>query len=158
VGTFTETVTSTADVASSRGEVWARLVDPDALVRLTPLLTRIDAHGDTWVWHLSKVGGLGLSVQPCFTEHMVFVEEQSIDFTHQPPGGSKEWIGVTGHYELSDHDRGVHLAISLEITADLPLPGAAGPAVRKVMRQTMQLMGDRFSKNLLADLGVAAGV
>jgi hypothetical protein len=61
-------------------------------------------------------------------------------------------VGAQGRYDLADIPTGVHLAISLTITADLPLPKAAGPAVRSVMRRTLTMMGDKFSANLLADL------
>lgn len=150
--TFSVTVDSVADVAADRHEVWARLADPDTLVRLTPLLTRIDADGESWTWHLIELKGLGTRVTPVFTEHMVFDPEASIVFTHQPAPGVRERVGAEGRYDLADTATGVRLAISLTITADLPLPRTAGPAVRSVMRRTMTMMGDRFSANLLADL------
>lgn len=150
--TFSVTVDSVADVEADRHEVWARLADPDSLVRLTPLLTRIEADADTWIWHLVELKGLGIGVTPSFTEHMDFEDESSIVFSHRPPPGARERVGAQGRYDLRDSPTGVHLAISLTITADLPLPKAAGPAVRKVMRRTMTMMGDRFSANLLADL------
>lgn len=150
--TFSVTVTSVADVQADRSQVWARLADPGTLVRLTPLLTRIEADADTWVWHLVELKGLGIGVMPVFTEHMVFDPESSIVFSHRPPDGARERIGAQGRYDLTDAPTGVHLAISLTITAELPLPRSAGPAVRRVMRRTMTMMGDRFSANLLADL------
>jgi hypothetical protein len=150
--TFSVTVSSVAEVEADRHDVWTRLADPDTLVRLTPLLTRIEAAGERWTWHLVELKGLGTGVTPVFTEHMEFVPESSIVFTHQPAPGVRERVGAEGRYDLADSPIGVHLAISLTITADLPLPKAAGPAVRNVMRRTMTMMGDRFSANLLADL------
>lgn len=150
--TFSVTVESVADVAADRSEVWARLVDPQSLVRLTPLLTRIEADGDTWIWHLIELKGVGIGLTPVFTEHMTFTDQTSIVFTHRPPAGARERVGAEGRYDLADSPTGVHLAIALTITADLPLPRSAGPAVRRVMRTTMNMMGDRFSANLLADL------
>lgn len=149
---FSVTVDSVADVAADRHEVWARLADPQSLVRLTPLLTSIEAHGDTWLWRLVEIKGLGIGVMPMFTEHMEFDAESSIVFSHRPPPGTRERVGAQGRYDLADSPTGVRLAISLTITADLPLPKSAGPAVRRVMRRTMTMMGDRFSANLLADL------
>jgi hypothetical protein len=150
--TFSVTVDSVADVEADRHEVWVRLADPDTLVRLTPLLTRIEAHGDSWTWHLVELKGLGTGVTPVFTEQMEFEPETSIVFTHRPAPGARERVGAQGRYDLADIPTGVHLAISLTITADLPLPKAAGPAVRSVMRRTLTMMGDKFSANLLADL------
>ncbi len=150
--TFSVTVDSVADVAADRHEVWVRLADPDTLVRLTPLLTRIEADGDSWTWHLVEMKGLGTGVTPVFTEQMDFEPESSIVFTHRPAPGARERVGAEGRYDLADSPTGVHLAISLTITADLPLPKAAGPAVRSVMRRTMTMMGERFAANLLADL------
>ena len=152
MSTFSVTVDSAADVAADRREVWVRLADPDTLVRLTPLLTRIEADGDSWTWHLVELAGLGTGLTPVFTEHMVFDPESSIVFTHRPGPGARERVGAEGRYDLADSPAGVHLAISLTITADLPLPRSAGPAVRAVMRRTMTMVGDRFSANLLADL------
>jgi hypothetical protein len=150
--TFSVTVDNGADVEADRHEVWARLVNPDTLVRLTPLLTRIEADGDTWIWHLVEFKGLGLAVTPQFTEHMDFDPQTSIVFCHRPPPGARERVGAEGRYDLADSPTGVRLDISLTITADLPLPKSAGFAVRQVMRRTMTMMGDRFSANLLADL------
>ncbi|MBA3745048.1 SRPBCC family protein [Sporichthya sp.] len=150
--TFSVTVDSVAAVEADRHEVWVRLADPNTLVRLTPLLTRIEAEEDTWTWHLIELKGLGTGITPVFTEHMAFDAESSIVFSHRPAPGVRERVGAEGRYDLQDSPTGVNLAISLTITADLPLPKSAGPAVRKVMRRTMTMMGDRFSANLLADL------
>lgn len=150
--TFSVTVDSVADVEADRHDVWVRLADPDTLVRLTPLLTRIEAAGGTWTWHLIELKGLGTGLTPVFTVQMDFDPERSIVFTHRPAPGVRERVGAEGRYDLADSPMGVHLSISLTITADLPLPKSAGPAVRKVMRRTMTMMGDRFSANLLADL------
>ena len=59
-----------------------------------------------------------------------------------------------GWYALADHPSGVLLETSMEIFVDLPLPRAAGGAVRTTMRGVINQMGDRFSKNLLQHLGV----
>lgn len=150
--TFSVTVSSVAEVEADRHEVWVRLVDPRSLVRLTPLLTGIDADGDTWVWHLVQIKGLGTGITPEFTEHMVFEPENSIVFSHRPPTGTRERVGAHGRYDLRDSPTGVELSIELTITVDLPLPRAAAAAVKTVMRRTMTMMGDRFAANLLADL------
>lgn len=152
MATFSVTVSNSAEVEVDRHDVWTRLVDPQTLVRLTPLLTRIDADGDTWVWHLVQIKGLGIGVTPEFTEHMEFEPETSIVFSHRPPHGRRERVGAQGRYHLRDAPSGVHLSIDLTITADLPLPRAAALAVESVMRRTMTMMGDRFAANLLADL------
>jgi hypothetical protein len=86
---------------------------------------------------------------------MTFTEQTSIVYTHAPPPGQRERIGVEGRYDLSDSEAGVHLAISLTVTAELALPRATTHAVQRVMRQTMTMMGDRFSRNLLKDLAGA---
>ena len=44
---FTATTESEAIVPAARKDIWAALTDPDLLPRLTPLLRRIDADGDT---------------------------------------------------------------------------------------------------------------
>ena len=99
---------------------------------------------------------LGAAITPCFTERMVFDENERIDFTHESPKGTHEKTGAEGWYVLKDVDGGTHLAISLTLSADLPLPRAANGAVTRVMRGVMQRMGDRFSANLLRHLGVNA--
>ena len=48
---------------------------------------------------------------------------------------------------------GTSLVTELEITLELPLPKAAGRAVRATMSKVIDTMGDRFSKNLLEHLG-----
>ncbi len=152
MSTFSVTVDSGADLDADRHEVWARLIDPDTLVRLTPGLARIQADGDTWVWHLEKIGAMGIHLSPSFTEAMVFEPETSIAFTHCPPDGESERIGAAGRYELADTPTGVRVSMTLTITADLPLPESAGEMVRELMQDKLTELGDGFGANLLADL------
>ena len=150
---FTATVESEAEVDATPAKVWSLLSDPTALVRLTPLLCNIEATGELWVWQMRELNALGASLAPQFTEKMRFEENKLISFRHAPPTGQRERIGSEGTYELTETARGVHLAINLSVTADLPLPAPMGPAVRRVMKQTMSMMGDRFAANLLKELG-----
>ena len=152
---FTATTESEAIVPAPRMDIWAALTDPDLLPRLTPLLRRVDADGDTWTWHMAQIAALGVSISPSFTEQMRFTEGRRIEYTHQPPSGVRERAGAEGWYDLSDTADGTDLKISLTLEVDLPLPRRAGPAVRRVMEATMTRMGDRFSANLLRHLGLA---
>jgi carbon monoxide dehydrogenase subunit G len=150
---FQATIESAATVAAARGDIWNALTDPELLAELTPLLRRVDADGDMWTWHMTKISALGVSISPAFTEKMRFDDGRRIDYTHQPPDGSKERAGAEGWYELHDVAGGTHLAISLTLCVDLPLPRAARGAVERVMRSTMRRTGDKFSANLLNHLG-----
>lgn len=152
---FSATNASTAVVAAPRGDIWAVLTDPVVLPRLTPLLRRIETDGDRWRWYLTGLSVLGVGINPVFTERMTFTEAKRIDYTHEPPPGVTERTGAEGWYELTDTAHGTSLEISLTLHVDLPLSGLARPAVRTIMEQTMQQMGDRFSANLLKYLGVA---
>jgi uncharacterized protein YndB with AHSA1/START domain len=154
VARFSSTTDSEAVVAAERGRIWAALTDPDLLPRLTPVLRRIDAHGELWRWHLVRLPVLGVVVTPSFTERMVFEPESLIEYTHEPPSGAKEQAGADGWYRLRDVDGGTHLSISLTLHVDLPLPAAARPAVSAAMRATMARTGDRFAHNLERHLGV----
>jgi hypothetical protein len=104
------------------------------------------------------VSVLGLKVAPAFTERMVFSEPDRIEFEHDPPAGTTEQAGVAGWYALApvpgEADAATELVTELEITLDLPLPRASGPAVRAAMRKVIDTMGDRFSQRLLDHLGV----
>ena len=71
---FTVRNQSSATVDADRAEVWRALTDPDLLPRLTPYLERVDADGDTWTWHLTRIPVLGAVVAPTFTETMTFDE------------------------------------------------------------------------------------
>ncbi|QWC86190.1 SRPBCC family protein [Nocardioidaceae bacterium] len=150
--TFSATNDSTAVVDASREEIWAILTDPEELPRLTPNLERIDADGDTWVWHMSRMPILGTSLAPSFTETMSFDEPSRIEFTHTPPEGSTERAGAEGVYDLQETDGGTELSISLTITVDLPLPKLSKGAVTRVMNRVISRMGDRFADNLLQRL------
>lgn len=133
--------------------MWEVLVDPDLLPRLTPLLSRIEADGDRWRWHLVQLKVLGVGISPVFTERMTFEDKRRIDFTHEPPPGVTEWAGAEGSYQLSDaEDGGTRLAIELSLDVELPLSRLAAPVVTAAMQTTMQMMGDRFSANLLRQL------
>jgi carbon monoxide dehydrogenase subunit G len=151
---FTATTESDAIVPADRMDIWRALTDPVLLPQLTPLLRRIDADGDIWTWHMTRISALGVSISPSFTEQMTFAEGSRIEYTHQPPNGTRERAGAEGWYDLDDADGGTRLKISLTLEVDLPLPRSAGPAVRRVMQATMNRMGDKFSANLMHHLGL----
>ncbi|MGJ9421552.1 SRPBCC family protein [Aeromicrobium sp. CF3.5] len=151
---FTAERESTAVVAADRAAIWAILTDPDVLARLTPLLERIEASGDHWVWHLKTIEVLSERLVPTFTEKMTFDEGSRIEFTHDPPAGSSERAGVEGRYDLVDVDGGTQVSIRLEISVDLPLPKMTSPAVTTAMKAVIASMGNGFAKRLNAELGV----
>jgi carbon monoxide dehydrogenase subunit G len=150
---FSATNESQAVVAADRAAIWAALTDPELLPKLTPLLKKIDTDGDVWKWHLIRIAALGVSISPAFTERMRFEDERRIAFSHEPPPGVRERASADGFYELTDVGNGTHLAISLTLCVELPLPRLAAPAVERVMSLTMQQTGERFSANLLKHLG-----
>lgn len=145
---------SEAVLAADRSTIWDILVDPEAIVRLTPFLERIEATGNTWIWHLGGIDVLGNEISPTFTEQMTFEEGHLIDFTHQPPPGTREKAGAHGRYTLTDTDGGTHLAISLEVSVDLPLPKLTSPAVGATMKAVIASMGNGFAKRLEDELGL----
>lgn len=151
---FTATTESEAIVPADRMDIWRALTDPNLLPELTPMLRRIDADGDLWTWHMTRISALGVSISPSFTEQMTFTDGHRIEYTHTPPSGARERAGAEGCYDLSDVDGGTGLKISLTLEVDLPLPRSATPAVRRVMQTTMNRMGDKFSANLLHHLGL----
>jgi carbon monoxide dehydrogenase subunit G len=150
---FAAVTESGAVISAARRDVWDALTDPELLATLTPLLRGINADGDVWVWQLTSISALGLTVSPCFTERMRFIDGERIEFRHQAPPGRPERAGANGWYQLADAPGGTRLAISLTLCIDLPLPKAAAPAVQRVMRTLMDRTGERFSSNLLAHLG-----
>lgn len=151
---FSATTRSQEVVAADRSRIWAALTDPELLPRFAPLVERIDADGDLWHWHMKRIAALGVAISPSFTERMRFEHERLIEYTHEPPPGTTERTGVEGRYQLAEVEGGTRLAIELTVTVDLPLPRAAGPAVRRVMTGTMTHTGDRFAANLLRHLGI----
>jgi carbon monoxide dehydrogenase subunit G len=154
MATFSAKTSAQADVAAGRAEIWKALIDPVLVARMTPFVRSISAEGDHWHWQLTGLDLLGRKLAPAFTERMVFEKERRIEFHHEPPEGTSERAGVNGWYDLSDGPGGTRLETSLEICLEAPLPRAAGPAVRTVMKGVMATMGDRFSRNLLDHLGV----
>jgi carbon monoxide dehydrogenase subunit G len=151
---FKTSTASEAVVRADRADVWAALVDPELLPRLTPFLRHIEVDGDHWRWELTRIPILGASLQPTFTERMTFDEGRRIEFRHDPPAGVRERAGVEGWYHLEDAKGGTHLAISLGVEADLPIARVARPAVVAAMKGVLGGMGRRFSANLLDHLGV----
>ncbi|QIG45257.1 hypothetical protein G5V58_23100 [Nocardioides anomalus] len=154
MASFSAKTHAEAVITASPEEVWAVLVDPDLMARFTPFLKQITADGDHWRWEMAGIDVLGVKVAPAFTEKMVFDEPDRIDFHHDPPAGKQEKAGVEGWYSLAPaDDGGTTLVTDLEITLDLPLPKAAGRAVKATMRKVIDTMGDNFSQNLLDHLG-----
>ena len=154
MATFSATNRSQAVVAADQHTIWNALTDPQLLVRLTPLLTAIEADGDCWRWHLTRITALGVGIAPVFTERMEFSPTSSIRFIHAPPPGAHEYTGVEGHYELEPAEHGTRLAVELTMSVELPLPRLSAPAVQRVMSLTMARTGQRFSDNLLRHLGL----
>jgi carbon monoxide dehydrogenase subunit G len=155
MATFSAKTQAEAVVLASQQDIWDALVDPALMARFTPFLKRITADGEHWRWEMSGLDVLGVKLAPAFTERMVFTEPDRIEFHHDPPAGQREKAGVEGWYALAPADggEGTTLVTELEITLDLPLPRASGPAVRAAMRRVIDTMGDRFSANLLEHLG-----
>jgi carbon monoxide dehydrogenase subunit G len=149
---FSATTESVAVVPAAREAVWAALTDPALLPRLTPLLRAIEVDGDLWRWEMHRVGVLGASITPSFTERMVLDAPRSIAYTHAPPPGRHERTGAEGRYELTEVPGGTRLDIRLTLTVELPLSRAARPAVQRVMHAAMMRTGDRFGSNLLHHL------
>lgn len=149
---FQVTDVSEAVVRAERARVWALLTDPDALVRMTPLLQSIDTDGDRWTWQLGALKVVGRGLAPRFTEQMTFSDGERIEFLHSPPPGSSENAGVDGSYELSDHADGTNLAISFTVKAKLPVPSLAKPAVQTAMKGVLATMGNGFGRNLETEL------
>jgi hypothetical protein len=137
VARFSATTRNDIVLAVPRERIWAALVDPELLPRLTPLLRRIEVDGPFWRWHLAGLSVLGVGITPVFTERMVFYDGRGIGYTHV----------------LVDVPGGTHLAIELTLTVELPLSRLAAPAVRRIMTATMQRIGERFGANLLHHLG-----
>ena len=155
MASFSASTRAEAVVLAPQQEIWDALVDPDLMARFTPFLKRITADGDHWRWEMSGIDVLGVKVAPAFTERMVFSEPDRIEFHHDPPAGAKEKAGVEGWYRLTPaDDAATKLVTELQITLELPLPRAAGGAVRAAMRKVIDTMGDRFSQRLLDHLGV----
>lgn len=155
---FEATNHSVAAVAAERARIWEVLSDPDLLAQLTPLVRRIEADGDTWVWHMAGIEVLGIEVAPVFTEDMDLTPQERIDFAHDPPAGARERGGADGHYLLSDdetaEDPATRLEIRIAIHVDLPLPKLSRTAVEMVMEQSMARTGAAFARNLLRHLGI----
>ncbi len=145
---------STAVVPADRSAIWDALTDPALLTKLTPLLTGIEADGELWRWQLGRISALGVTISPAFTELMRFDPKSLIEFSHQPPSGTREYAGAAGSYRLTEVSGGTELAVDLTLTVELPLPRLSAGAVERVMSATMARTGDRFAKNLLRHLGV----
>lgn len=143
---------SDAVLRATPEEVWAILTDPELLVRFTPNLKRIDADGDVWTWHLTRIPVLSSAIEPSFTELMEFDRPQRITFKHDETR-TEEKAGVVGEYFLEPVTGGTHVSIDLEIWVELPFPRVARPAVERVMSGVVAGMGFRFGQNVRRYLG-----
>lgn len=153
MATFSASTSADAVVPFGRQRVWDALVDPALVARLTPFVRDIEGRGDHWVWRMSGLEVLGRGFAPTFTERMTYDEPSRIEFRHDPAGDRPERAGVNGWYALTAQGEAeTLLETRLEICVDLPLPRAAGPAVRGAMKGVMATMGERFSKGLLDHL------
>ncbi len=146
---------SEADVPTTPSAIWDVLSSPDLLARFTPLIREIRADGDLWCWQLSGISALGVEVAPSFSERMTLVDQERLDFRHDPPSGASERAGADGTYTLSPlGDDATRLFIDITIWVDLPLPKVSRRAVEKVMAESMDRTGDRFAANLYRHLDI----
>lgn len=152
---FSSRNVSEAILPVRRERVWDVVSDPACLAALTPLIDRIEADGDHWCWKLRGIDGLGISVEPSFTERMTFDEPERIAYEPDPPAGATERFGATGTYVLDSlpGDR-TRLFIDITLHAELPLPRLARRAVEGVMAKTMDATGKRFAENLYRHLDI----
>ena len=146
---------SVSSVPVGAGQIWELITDPQALASLTPLVRSIEASGSRWTWTLAGIEGLGLKVEPVFTERMEFTEGRQIVFAHDPPDGVRERAAVEGIYDLTPQgDRVTGLKVDLVLSVELPLPGVSRPAVERIMDSTMRITGRRFASNMYEVLGL----
>lgn len=149
---FSSTRRDVAEVPHPVEEVWAILVDPAAVARLTPLVSAIDVDEDgRWVWHLQRVPLSGRRLDLTMVEEMTFTPRSRIDYTHGPLGAGAR-AGAEGHYGLETVDEGTRLSISLTVTVQLPFPSLARRAVEPAIQQVLHQMGNRFAAGLLREL------
>ena len=153
---FVRTRADTADVPHPVEAVWDLLVDPAAIARLTPLVASIDVDDQgRWIWCLQRVPVPGRRLDLTMTEEMTFTPMTRIEFTHAALDGGAR-AGADGYYALEPlGDAATRLTIELTVSAQLPLPGLARPAVHTVMQQVLNQMGNRFAANMLRELGGA---
>lgn len=146
---------SEADVPVTSAAIWEVLSSPDLLARFTPLIREIRPDGDLWCWRLSGISALGVEVAPSFSERMTLVEEERIDFRHDPPAGSSERAGAEGTYTLTPLEgEATRLFIDITLWVDLPLPAVSRRAVERVMARSMERTGNRFAANLYRHLDI----
>jgi carbon monoxide dehydrogenase subunit G len=138
---------SEATLAADSQAVWKVLTDPDLLVRLTPNLTRIDADGDRWTWHLTRIPILSTAIQPSFTEVMSFEDGRRIEFAHDTDR-TEERTGVEGVYLLTPRGERTHVAIDLTVWVELSLPAISKPAVQSTMHAFLAGTGRVFGRNM----------
>ena len=149
---FARTRRDSADVPHPVEAVWEVLIDPDAVARLTPMVSRIEVDdAGRWIWCLQGVPAPGRHLDLTMTQEMTFRRPELIEFTH-PPLDRVLAAGAEGSYTLEPVDQGTRLSIDLTVTARLPLPGLAAPAVQTVMHQVLERMGSRFATNLTTEL------
>lgn len=149
---FTQTVRSDDRIRTAPEDVWAVLVDPVLLARMTPLVDAITVDGDRWRWQLTKVSGVGMTATPEFTTLMRVEEGRRIEFEPAPEADDR----ASARGFLTVEADGVdHMVVAIDVTAsvDLPLPRAMARPVTRVMFTTMRAGGSRFARNLLAHLG-----
>lgn len=143
---------SEATIKAAPERAWEVLADPELLVRFTPNLRRIDADGNNWTWHLTRLPVLSSAIEPSFTVLMEFEEPRRIVF-HGDESRTHENAGVEGEYHLKPVGGSTHLSVDLSIWVDLPLPGLTRPAVERLMTTVVAAMGMRFGQNMRRYLG-----
>lgn len=152
MATFARTRRDVADVPHPVEAVWDLLVDPDAIARLTPLVSRIDVDDEgRWIWCLQRVPVPGRLLDLTMTEEMTFTPQTRIEFASAPLDDGTR-AGADGFYGLEAVEGGTRLTIELRVSARLPLPGLARPAVEATMQQVLTQMGNRFAGNMLREL------
>ena len=114
---FARTRRDSADVPHPVEAVWEVLIDPDAVARLTPMVSRIEVDdAGRWIWCLQGVPAPGRHLDLTMTQEMTFRRPELIEFAH-PPLDRVLAAGAEGSYTLEPVDRGTRLSIDLTVTA-----------------------------------------
>lgn len=148
---FTQTVRSDDRITTTPDRVWAVLVDPALLARMTPLVDVIIVDGERWRWRLITLSGLGMTAAPQFTTVMRLDVGHRIDF--EPAPETDDRASASGFLTVEADGEDTVVAIDVTATVDLPLPVVMARPVTRVMFSTMKAGGTRFARNLLVHLG-----
>ena len=140
------------EVKAKAAEVFALLCDVPASVSHFPKVHKLTDMGDgVYKWEMEKVGTSQVNIQTVYASK----------YTSNKAKGTVVWtpvegIGnalVSGSWRITDNKKSTAIALAIQGTVDVPLPGLMKMVVAPIVEGEFEKLVDKYIANLIKQFG-----